>query len=243
MVRWLLACKVFGFSHLAHRFHCPAIEATMGERCDQIEWVVEGGVSQMYLACLESGREVLARLKFPFPHGVLTGEAFATEEDNDRPRVPYRILVEHETMRYVRTHTTVPVPEVYGLLTDLTNPVGTPCALQEKLPGSSIDNVFYATPEDVLYATPAARLSLVRSVGNAYGQLLALRFDSFGSISKSSGSQPIGPLTTPLCTIFREHPLTDRGPWPESDPLAPLTALAVREDLGSTANLVAYSCA
>lgn len=88
-----------------------AIEAAMGQTCDAIEWVSEGGCNQvcltypacdmstdirtkLYLVTLSDGLEILARVAFPFPHRVRTGDALAFQEAYDRARIPSRIQSE-----------------------------------------------------------------------------------------------------------------------------------------------------
>ena len=88
-----------------------AVEAAMGQTCSAIEWVSEGGGNQvclshsacdvntdvrakLYLVTLSDGLEILARIAFPFPHCVRTGDAFASQEAYDRVRIPSRIQSE-----------------------------------------------------------------------------------------------------------------------------------------------------
>ena len=91
------------FSALQH-----AVQASMGQKCIRIEWVAEGGCNQISLACLpcdtdlttriqlylvtlSDGYEILARIAFPYPHAVRTGQAFAHQESYDRARIPSRM--------------------------------------------------------------------------------------------------------------------------------------------------------
>lgn len=89
------------------------VERIMGQTCISIEWVNEGGCNQVslntnltgpvhwlwnstqiYLLTLANGLNLLARLSFPFPHTVRTGEAFAHQEAEDRCRLPRRLQSE-----------------------------------------------------------------------------------------------------------------------------------------------------
>ena len=49
---------------------------------------------QLYLVTLSDGRDIIARIAFPFPHAVRTGEAFAHQESHDRARIPRAMLSE-----------------------------------------------------------------------------------------------------------------------------------------------------
>jgi hypothetical protein len=94
------------FSALQH-----AVEAAVGQACIAIEWVTEGGANQvcllpsacdmnpdirlkLYLVTLFDGQQILARIAFPFPHRVRTGDAFAHQEDYDRTRITSRMQSE-----------------------------------------------------------------------------------------------------------------------------------------------------
>ena len=95
-----------------------AVEAAMGQACIEIEWVTEGGSNQvclspsacntntdirikLYLITLFDGHQLLARIAFPFPHRVHTGDDFAHQEDDDRARIPSRIQSEACYVRHV----------------------------------------------------------------------------------------------------------------------------------------------
>ena len=49
---------------------------------------------KLYLMYLQDGSQVLARISFPFPHRVRTGDEFAYQEGHDRARIPYRLQSE-----------------------------------------------------------------------------------------------------------------------------------------------------
>ncbi|KAI0057950.1 hypothetical protein BV25DRAFT_1321242 [Artomyces pyxidatus] len=64
-----------------------------------------GRANQVYLVSLSDGVQIVARLGFPFPYSVHCGEAFEIQEEDDRARIPYRLLSEVEIIRYVAVHT------------------------------------------------------------------------------------------------------------------------------------------
>ena len=103
---------------------------------------------QIYLLTLGDGSNLLARLSFPYPHTVRTGEAFSHQEAEDCRRIPYRLQSEvgfsfrqlfqssfkfHQvaTIRYISENTNIPVNTVYAFDKDLDNAVGTPYTLQQ----------------------------------------------------------------------------------------------------------------
>ena len=105
--------------------------------------------TKLYLVTLSDGLEILARVAFPFPHRVRTGDALAFQEAYDRARIPSRIqsevvnciasdfmpswlfLEQVATIRHIRTHTQIPVAKIYAYDSNLENPVGSPYMLQE----------------------------------------------------------------------------------------------------------------
>ncbi|KAI0066520.1 hypothetical protein BV25DRAFT_1820503 [Artomyces pyxidatus] len=165
---------------------------------------------------------MIARLGFPFPYGVHGGEAFAFQEDDDCARLPYRLVTEVETIRYVGMHTQLPVARIYVVDNDPSNPVGATYTLQQYLEGDVLAERWFPLSAD-------DHTQILQAIGAAYGQILALKFDAFGSLSSHTAKDPIGPFSPPLATVFRSHDLADVGPWPASEPFAPLMALATRE--------------
>lgn len=104
----------------------------------------------MYLITLSDSRKLLARIAFPYPHGVRTGDAFAYQEGYDRARLPSRMqseacdhlmselalypnysLVQVVTIRHIQTHTNIPVAHIFAYDNNLANPIGSPYTLQE----------------------------------------------------------------------------------------------------------------
>jgi hypothetical protein len=56
---------------------------------------------ELYLITLFDGHQILARIAFPFPHRVHTGDAFAHQEDGDRARIPSKMQSEGCYLRQV----------------------------------------------------------------------------------------------------------------------------------------------
>ena len=92
-------------------------------------------------------------------------------------------------MKYIKTHSTIPVPEVYFFDMDPNNRVGAQFMIIEKLPGKSL---YDAWDNDLSFDD---LLSIVTDIAHIHVQLSALHFDQIGSI-KANGT--IGPVYYPL---------------------------------------------
>lgn len=87
------------------------------------------------------------------------------------------------TMRYVRKHTTLPVPEIYYHDLSPYNDVGAPFTLLEKLPGQHL----YKTWDDLSLEHKKKALSEVASI---VVQLSSLHFDKIGCLTEDG----LGPV-------------------------------------------------
>ena len=68
-----------------------------------------------------------------------------------------------------------------------------------------------------------------QSLGHIYGTIMSLKIGGYGSLVVDTNTQAIlGPIVEPISSFHRHKSLTDRGPWPASEPLGPHLALAVR---------------
>ncbi|KAI0311162.1 kinase-like domain-containing protein [Amylostereum chailletii] len=200
------------------------VESHFGLVCRSMDWVAEGGASQLYLTTLKDGRQVLARLTFPFPYAENMGPKFAYQEEYDRARLPDRLTTEIATIRFVRRNTRIPVAEVYTFDASLPNPVGTVYMVQELMPGNVLSTRWR---EMTIDQQSEAVVSLVRHIGD----LLALPFTRFGSLVSRGSETVVGPQQLPCRAIARNHPLPDVGPWPAEEPYAFMLSLAIREKL------------
>jgi len=195
------------------------VERIMGQTCISIEWVNEGGGNQIYLLSLGDGSNLLARLSFPFPHTVRTGEAFSYQEAEDCRRIPYRLQSEVATIRYISENTNIPVNTVYAFDKDLDNAVGTPYTLQQLLPGGCLADRWQDMTTD-------QRNLIITALGKISGQLYSCTFEGYGSLNLQMS---VDALVEPILSLHRHHFLSDCGPWPSSAPYAPIIALVHRE--------------
>lgn len=90
------------------------------------------------------------------------------------------------TMEFVRTHTTIPVPQVYFVNHDENHVVGSAFVLMERMPGNEetlLEGGYELSREQ--------KISLVDELAGILGQLYKLHFDSMGCL-KHDGT--VGPL-------------------------------------------------
>ena len=129
------------------------------------------------------------------------------------------------TLKWVKNHTTIPVPEVYGYDACPSNVVGGAYILQERvcdweqflsetnlklsqLLGQRLDFIWY---DDL---TPDQRVIIMKQVSSFEGELFKTRFPLIGSIyGDSQTGFRVGRLGP---SVVRGHELSnvnDRGPW------------------------------
>ncbi|KAJ7174069.1 hypothetical protein C8R43DRAFT_977017 [Mycena crocata] len=128
-------------------------------------------------------RRVVARVDFPFQVGS-TDKAIA---------VPWKLVSEVATMRYVGLNTTIPVPEIYFYDEDLNGNVGGPWMLMEYVDSPSLGNIWHEMTQDQKH-------SVCLTIADYWNQLLSLRFDAIGSLCFDQNQEiTIGPLSM-LCS-------------------------------------------
>lgn len=101
------------------------------------------------------------------------------------------------TIRHVRRHTSIPVPEIYHEEYDANNAVGAAYLLMEKLPGT----LFHALWDDL---SLEEQKSVISQVASVVVELASLRFDQIGSLTEDglgpvinqSYKSPQGPFQT-----------------------------------------------
>ena len=121
---------------------------------------------------------------------------------------------EYATVKYVREHTTLPVPEVYFVNFDPTHVVGAPFMLIERMPGVSMYDIWDQIEEE-------HEVALIKQVADVLAELSKLQFDKIGSINihgevgelhsraVARGSPARGPfdsLADYMCSFLSDEP-------------------------------------
>ncbi|KAI0322747.1 hypothetical protein OF83DRAFT_1048505 [Amylostereum chailletii] len=134
-------------------------------------------------------------------------------------------LIESEvaTLKYIREHTSIPVPAVISHNLDAKHPIGS-YLLYEKIPGVRLDTVFHTLPQET-------QDSLVSQLARYILELSNHTFPAIGTKPPSSTNTPaypLGPLAHPSSyTDGRAALPLSRGPFPSTH--AYLLACAQRE--------------
>ncbi|KAF9002539.1 kinase-like domain-containing protein [Cyathus striatus] len=215
------------------------IHDIMKERCELLEWIGEGGRNQLYLAHLSSGRQVAARITFPYSYRELHGPEFIEQDEIDWNKNPARMNSEIQTIYFLKSRTDIPIPAIYS--TNITDsPVGAPYSIQELVGGTNVVPKWQQL-------SGAQKLTIIQKLGEITGKLYSLEFESYGSIIDAT-SGAIGPLVDPVYCLHHPYPpLGVVGPWPKNDPFGIFVAFATREyrwlesDLGKRLFMKVYN--
>ncbi|KAF2429614.1 hypothetical protein EJ08DRAFT_270470 [Tothia fuscella] len=157
---------------------------------------MEGGFSKALLMKREDGTEVIAKIPFP----------------NAGPPM-YTTASEVAVLKYVKEHTTVPVPKVLAWSSDSSNPVGAEYIIMEKATGVQL-----FTAWDGLDGS--ARLSLIEQLTEIEGQLARIDFPAFGhlylrhSVQDQALHQKLAPTADPTSS-YCVGPSCDRS-WEQA---------------------------
>ena len=97
---------------------------------------------------------------------------------------PAKLRSEAATMQYVRTHTTIPVPDILAISENPANGVGAQFVLMGRAPGAPLDTLWPALSDD-------HKRAALRQIASVLAQLATLRFDKIGSLCDDGA---VGPL-------------------------------------------------
>lgn len=134
-------------------------------RCTNITTLPRGGFHEIRVLHFEDGWTCIARFTRDYEMLCKTESELATIE-------------------YVRTHTSIPVPQIYLVNYNENHVVGAPFVLMEYLDGQKLSGIW----KDL---TLEHKLSVIGQVAHVLGQLSELKFDAIGSL-KADGT--LGPL-------------------------------------------------
>jgi len=102
-----------------------------------------------------------------------------------QPETFEKLISEMETMKYVRSQTSIPVPEIYAYDFGRKNSVGAQFMLMERIPGRHLYQIW-----DRL--TLAHKKTVLSDIARLLAQLSQLKFNRIGCLSAATGI--VGPL-------------------------------------------------
>ncbi|KAF2191286.1 hypothetical protein K469DRAFT_720275 [Zopfia rhizophila CBS 207.26] len=130
---------------------------------------------------------------------------------------------EAATLKYIRKHSSIPVPEVYSYSSTRLNEIGVPFILMSKAHGSPLGTrTWHSQLHDIPNSSiPRPCLTLkekkkvMRQLGEITSQLSCLRFDKIGSLFEEEGCYSVKTCLSPGLLLHGRHTLKDipRGPF------------------------------
>ncbi|EIW55627.1 uncharacterized protein TRAVEDRAFT_129507 [Trametes versicolor FP-101664 SS1] len=150
------------------------VKERMGADVARIKYLGAGTFHKGYLVTLVDAREVVARVARRFMPRLKTESEVAT-------------------MRYLREHTDVPVPEVYQYDANPYNRLGGEYILMSKAPGIPLSKVFHSMPHSTMVA-------LLENVSMMILPLFAHRFPMIGSLYDGPDPHVASNITSSLPT-------------------------------------------
>ncbi|KAJ6569895.1 kinase-like domain-containing protein [Mycena sp. CBHHK59/15] len=185
--------------HLVESYTGLVAEATrvMKKRCTGSYPIAQGGFNTVFLLTFEDGTDALARLR-----GGPSAESAAFSSDV----LAHQFLSEVATIAFVRTHTSIPVPELCHSDSDANNALGTPYMLMKRISGESLGTSWASMSRE-------QREGVVSEVAHIEAQLLRAPLPMIGSIIADNGTVgPLAPSSTDPDSLRDPH----RGPFASS---------------------------
>ncbi|KAF7370423.1 Phosphotransferase family protein [Mycena sanguinolenta] len=168
----------------------------MGKTCLGVHLLSFGGYNIVFILPFNDATDVLARLRIP-GNGFDDGDSSISGDD-----LATRFASEVATLRFIKSKTSIPVPQLYHWDSDPTNPIGTRYMLMQRIPAPVLAHVM----KDISYA---GWRKIVIQIAHYETQLLGNPLSSIGALFDEHGT--VGRLI-PTCTapfLLRQ----DRGPF------------------------------
>ncbi|KAI9719498.1 MAG: hypothetical protein M1828_006205 [Chrysothrix sp. TS-e1954] len=149
----------------------------------------------------DDGQEWVARLRMPRPSG-------ATGQD-DKLADAEIMEVEVATMRFLRLHTSIPVPRVHDFSFTNTNSIGAPYILLDYIPGTAADELRDQRDCELqTYGTKEQDRKFREQLAKFQVELASCKFDKIGSIRQSKSN--------PKAFEIGADVEIGKGPWTSS---------------------------
>ncbi|KAK7403933.1 hypothetical protein QQX98_010303 [Neonectria punicea] len=173
-----------------------------------------GSLNWVIFITFEDGIEWAFRSPRSGPSTILTKESASK-----------MLISEASTLKYLRTHSSVPVPEVYSFSGDYNNEIGVPYILMSKASGRPLSEYDwvelsrisgYPNKRPLLPLVDRDREKIMRQLGAIMSYLSEIHFDKIGSLFEDSdGNYSVGECLSPSLLWQHRDELEgiDRGPF------------------------------
>ncbi|KAJ7261744.1 kinase-like domain-containing protein [Mycena haematopus] len=186
---------------LVASFNLPQLQArateAMNKKCVGAHLLAVGGYNIVFLLPFDDQTDIVARLRIPGGGSMGNGIGMTPQD------LSARFVSEAATLRFVKTQTSIPVPELYHWDADEANPVGAPYMLMERVSGVFLPRAYKITT--------AGLTKLVTQIANFEAEVYYHPLNSIGCLVDADGT--VGPLVRP-CTYGLVP--NDRGPFKSS---------------------------
>ncbi|KAI5859410.1 kinase-like domain-containing protein [Durotheca rogersii] len=186
--------------------------------CDVSKPPKAGSLNWVIFVSFDDGIDWVFRSPRTGPSTILTDETASK-----------MLVSEASTLKYLRAHCSIPVPEVYSYSGSKDNDVGVPYILQSKASGRALSDYDWADcsrepsgyklPWPLLPLSDHDRQNIMRQLGAIMSRLSEIRFEQIGSIFEDRhGNFSIGECLSPsLLWQWRDsiEEAIDRGPFSE----------------------------
>lgn len=159
---------------------------SLSRRCHHLRKVTNGRYHEIFILYFSSDE---IQQKSTDQPAVGDEEWSCIARVSRQPESVEKLMSEIETMRLVKSKTSIPVPEVYYFDFEIDNKVGAQYMLLEKLPGRHLYKMWDQLSLD------DKKIVLV-DIANVLAQLSSLRFDQIGCIQAPG---VVGPLLYKVC--------------------------------------------
>ncbi|GFN11013.1 hypothetical protein AtubIFM56815_008580 [Aspergillus tubingensis] len=121
---------------------------------------------------------------------------------------------EAATLRYLKTHSDIPVPEVYDYCASSDNDIKVPFILMSQAPGWPLSKVWVSAGSPLPDLDPSKKAKVVTQLGGITWKLSQLRLDRIGSLYEDDGAFKIEECLW-RCYMLHERFLLEgqRGPF------------------------------
>ncbi|KAJ5414168.1 hypothetical protein N7509_000795 [Penicillium cosmopolitanum] len=143
--------------------------------CDPEQHPASGSFNWAVFISFEDG----VRWVFRAPHP----RDFMPEEQAEK-----LLASEAATLRYLKAHSDIPVPEVYEYCASSDNDIGVPFILMNEAPGRPLSNFWKASEAFQPSLETAKKNKILSQLGAITWKLSQLRFDKIGSLFEEAGS-------------------------------------------------------